>query len=260
MEPILYEKRGRIAYITLNRPNVLNAQSREVKLKEAEFFRDFQNDPEVWIGIVSGAGEKGFCAGSDVKEMAQIAARGEDFFAFSPAEPVQEGLFDVWKPLIAAIQGWCVGGGMELALICDIRIATEDARFGLMEPRVGWPAGGGGTVRLPNQIPFAVAMEMILTGETIDARRAYEVGLINQVVPSLKELMPAAERMAARILECAPLAVRYSKEQALRSFCVPSYVGLPMRKLGALEIRNSKDAAEGAIAFANKRKPDWQGK
>jgi enoyl-CoA hydratase/carnithine racemase len=260
VEPILYEKKGRIAYITLNRPEVLNAHSREVKLKEAELFREFQNDSEVWIGIVSGAGERGFCAGSDVKEMAQIAARGEDFFAASPPEPVQEGLFDVWKPLIAAIQGWCVGGGLELAIICDIRIATEDARFGLMEPRVGWPAGGGGTVRLPNQIPFAVAMEMILTGESIDARRAYEVGLINQVVPTFKDLMPAAERMAERILECAPLAVRYSKEQALRSFGLPNYMGLPMRKLGALEIANSADAKEGATAFAEKRKPNWQGK
>jgi enoyl-CoA hydratase len=167
---------------------------------------------------------------------------------------------DVWKPLIAATQGWCGGGGLELALVCDIRIATEDARFGLMEIRDGWPATGGGTVRLPNQIPFAVAMEMILTGETIDARRAYEVGLINQVVPSLEELMPAAERMAARILECAPLAVRYSKEQSLRSFSLPNYLGLPLRKLGAMEISNSADAREGVKAFAEKRKPGWQGK
>lgn len=256
----LYEKKDRIAYITLNRPEVLNAENNQVKRELAEIFRDFQDDPDVWIGIVSGAGTRGFCAGSDIKEMAELANSGGDPFASLEPEPLQEGLMDVWKPLIAATQGWCVGGGLELALVCDIRIATEDARFGLMEIRDGWPATGGGTVRLPNQIPFAVAMEMILTGETIDARRAYEVGLINQVVPSLEELMPAAERMAARILECAPLAVRYSKEQSLRSFSLPNYLGLPLRKLGAMEISNSADAREGVKAFAEKRKPGWQGK
>ena len=256
----LYEKKDRIAYITLNRPEVLNAENNQVKRELAEIFRDFQDDPDVWIGIVSGAGTRGFCAGSDIKEMVELAKSGADPFASAEPEPLQEGLMDVWKPLIAAVQGWCVGGGLELALVCDIRIATEDARFGLMEPRDGWTAGGGGTIRLPNQIPFAVAMEIILTGDTIDARRAYEVGLINQVVPSLEELMPAAERMAERILACAPLAVRYSKEQAWRSFNLPNYLGLPLRKLGAMEIGNSTDAREGAKAFAEKRKPNWQGK
>ena len=256
----LYEKKGRIAYITLNRPEVLNAENSQVKREMKEIFMDFQDDQEVWIGIVSGTGNRAFCAGSDVKEMDEYAKSGVNPFTVAEPEPLQEGLIDVWKPLIAAIQGWCVGGGLELAIVCDIRIATEDARFGLMEPKLGWPAGGGGTVRLANQIPFAVAMEMLLTGDTIDAKRAYEIGLINQVVPSLDELMPAAEKMVERILTCAPLAVRYSKEQALRSFGLPNYVGLPFRKLGAMEISNSRDAEEGARAFNEKRTPEWQGK
>lgn len=255
-----YEKKGHIAYITLNRPEVFNAENNQVKRELADIFADFNNDQKVWIAIVSGAGEKAFCAGSDVKEMVAIASSGANPFMAAEQEVVQEGLVDVWKPMIAAIQGWCVGGGLELALVCDIRIATEDARFGLMEPKRGWPAGGGGTVRLPNQIPFAIAMEMILTGDTISAKRAYEAGLINQVVPTLDELMPAAERMAERILTCAPMAVRYSKEQALRGFSVPNYVGLPMRKLGAVEIANSKDATAGAKAFAAKKTPKWQNK
>ena len=129
-----------------------------------------------------------------------------------------------------------------------------------MEPKWGRMAGGGGPLRLPNQIPFAVAMEMILTADTISAQRAYEVGLINQVVASSEELMPAAEAMAARILANFPLGIRVSKEQALRGFCLPSYQALPLRDIGIEEIRASQDEKEGAQAFLEKRTPKWTGK
>lgn len=250
----IYEKKGRVAYITLNRPEVLNAMNNQVKRELDEIWVDFRDDPEIWVGIVSGAGGRAFSTGSDVKEMSERQASEQG------PEPLQMGQIEIWKPLIAAIDGWCVGGGLELALACDIRVATEHSQFGLMEPKLGWPAAGGGTVRLPNQVPFAVAMEMILTADTIDARRAYEIGLINQVVPSSEELMPAAERMVERILACAPLAVRRSKEQALRAFSVPSAVGLPLRDIGMADIWASHDTKEGARAFVEKRKPEWTGK
>ena len=258
MSITVYEKKGRIAYITLNRPEVLNAMNSQVKRELCEIWVDFRDDPEVWIGIVSGAGEGAFSAGSDVKEFAEWDASGQS--RMSESEPLQEGLIEIWKPMIATINGWCVGGGLELALCCDIRIATEKSQFGLMEPKVGRMPGSGGAIRLPNQIPFAVAMEMLLTADTIDARRAYEVGLINQVVSSSKELMPAAEQMAERILACAPLAVKINKEQAWRGLSLPNEVGLSLRHIGRKELAASEDSKEGSIAFAEKRKPVWKGK
>ena len=258
MSITIYEKKGRVAYIILNRPEVLNAMNNQVKRELNEIFVDFRDDPEIWVGIVSGVGGRAFSTGSDVKEINEWL--GLAHRSLAEPELLQTGQIEIWKPLIAAIDGWCVGGGLELALACDIRVATEHSQFGLMEPKLGWPAGAGGTIRLPNQIPFAVAMEMILTADTIDSRRAYEIGLINQVVPSSEEIMPAAERMAERVLACAPLAVRRSKEQALRGFSVSSAVGLPLREIGLADIWASHDTKEGAKAFVGKRKPEWTGK
>lgn len=259
MSFIIYEKKGRIANIILNRPEVLNAMNNRMKRELTEIWIDFRDDPEVWVAIVSGAGDRAFSTGSDVKDLAEMHVSGQPIVVEN--QPLNTGHLELWKPLIAAINGWCVGGGLELALSCDIRIATENARFGLMEPKMGSVANGGGTVRLPNQVPFAIAMEMILTGDTIDARRAYQIGLINQVVSSPNELMPAAEKMAERVLACAPLAVRVSKEQALRGFNVPTILAVStLRNLGMLEVRSSQDGKEGATAFVEKRKPVWKGK
>lgn len=254
MPVVLYEKEGRIAYITINRPEVLNAMNSQLKKELANVWVDFRDDPEVWIAIVTGAGDRAFSSGSDVKEVTGWDVSSQ---AFHPEpEPLQEGQIEIWKPMIAAINGWCVGGGLELALVCDIRIATESARFGLMEPKVGSFAGSG-TIRLPRQVPFAIAMEMILTGDTIDAQRAYEIGLINQVVPS-KNLMPAAEKMAERILACAPLMVRASKEQALRGFDIP--LTILLRAGIGTHVRATLDYKEGRAAFMEKRKPEWTGR
>ena len=259
MSITIYEKKGRIAYITLNRPEVLNAMNNQVKKELSEIWIDLRDDSEVWMAIISGAGEGAFSTGSDVKQFAEWATSGQSRMS-DGLEPLQEGLIEIYKPMIAAINGWCVGGGLELALCCDIRIATEKSQFGLMEPKIGAMARGGGAIRLPNQIPFAVAMEMLLTADTIDARRAYEVGLINQVVPSSKELMPAAEKMAERILACNPIGVRVTKEQAWRGFNLPNAVGLALRYIGNTEMAASEDSKEGSIAFAEKRKPVWKGK
>ena len=258
MSLIIYEKKGRIAYITLNRPEVLNAMNNQMKRDFTEVLVDFRDDPEVWVGIVFGAGDKAFSTGSDVKEIGEWYASEPEPFPMEP-QPFIKGQIEIWKPLIAAINGWCVGGGFELALVCDIRIATKDARFGEVEPKVG-ELSETGAIRLPNQVPFAIAMEMLLTGDTIDAQRAYEIGLINQVVPSSEKLMPAAHRMAERILACAPLAVRVNKEQALRGFSTPLALGLPLVGVGKADIQASHDAKEGMRAFAEKRKPVWTGK
>jgi enoyl-CoA hydratase/carnithine racemase len=258
MPDLVYEKKGRIAYITLNRPASLNAMTNQMKRRLNEIWFDFRDDPEVWVAIIAGAGGRAFSTGSDVKEFTTMEGFGQGII-FLESGALQEGHMDLWKPLIAAIDGWCVAGGLELALCSDIRIATEKSKFGLTQPKIGRIAGGGGTMRLPDQIPFAIAMEMLLTGDPIDARRAYEVGLINQVVASSEELMPAAEKMAERILACAPLPARLSKEQVLRGFNLPIPTQLALLRIGR-EVEASEDAVEGSKAFAEKRKPQWKNK
>ncbi|MBI2868802.1 MAG: enoyl-CoA hydratase/isomerase family protein [Chloroflexi bacterium] len=262
MESIIYEKKDHVAYITFNRPEVHNALDNPAKRRMGEIWNDFKNDPDIWLGVVTGAGGKAFSTGSDIKEiLADVRAESRTERAnLVVVEPLMEGKIEVYKPLIAAIAGWCIGGGMELALVCDIRIATQDAKFGLMEPKIGTIAESGGTIRLPNQIPYAVAMEMILTGDPITAQRAYEVGLINQVVPAFADLMPAARKMAERVLACAPLSVRVSKEQAWKSFNLPYAVGMSMNEIGREVIYGSNDFKEGFEAFVKKRPPRWTGK
>jgi enoyl-CoA hydratase/carnithine racemase len=258
MSDLIDEKKGRIAYITLNRPQSLNAMTNQMKKRLGEIWIDFRDDPEVWVAILSGSGGRAFSTGSDIKEFTTMEGFGQRLI-HEESQALQEGDVDVWKPIIAAIDGWCVGGGLELALCCDIRIATEKSKLGLAEAKIGRIARGGGTMRLPNQIPFAITMEMLLTGDPIGARRAYEVGLINQVVSSSEELMPAAEKMAERILACSPVSVRWSKEQVLRGFNLPIATQMGLLKIGK-EADASEDAVEGARAFAEKRKPEWKNK
>lgn len=256
MPDFIYEKRGRIAYLTLNRPQAMNAMTNQVKRDLSEAWRDYSTDPDVWVAILTGAGGRAFSTGSDIKEFTRQEGFGERRI-FEEKQALQEGYVDLWKPVIAAVDGWCVGGGMELMLCCDIRIATAGSRFGLPEPKIGRVARGGGTARLPGQIPYAVAMEMLLTGDPITAGRAYEIGLINQVVPSSEALMPAAETMAERILACSPVSVKLSKEQVLRAYNLPIPAQLSVCRL-APEMDASQDSVEGSRAFAEKRKPEWR--
>ena len=209
-----YEKRGRIAYVTLNRPEVMNALHLEAHLELAEIWEDFRDDPDVWVAILTGAGERAFSAGNDLKATAERTANGGDVQgdARPPFGRITRD-FDCPKPMIAAVNGVAVGGGLELALACDIIIAADHARFGLPEPRVGLFAGAGGVHRLARQLPFKVAMGLLLTGRLFGAEEAHRIGLVNEVVP-LADLMPAAERWAAEILECSPLSVQLTKESA----------------------------------------------
>jgi dehydration protein DpgD len=255
-----YEKRGRIAYVTLNRPHVMNALHLEAHLELKEIWEDFRDDPELWVAIVTGAGERAFSAGNDLKVTAERTAGGGDVQgrARPPFGRITSD-FECPKPMIAAVNGVAVGGGLEMALACDIVIAADHARFGLPEPRVGLFAGAGGVHRLARQVPFKIAMGLLLTGRIFPAHEAHRIGLVNEVVP-LADLMATAERWAAEILECSPLSVGLTKEAA--------FDGLLHDVDGALERDRSRrdrllasaDFVEGPKAFSEKRKPRWTGR
>ena len=252
-EFLLMERRGHVVYVTLNRPEVLNAIHPPLRAELAEAIRRFRDDSALWVAILTGAGDRAFCVGADLKWRAanEGAAR-----ARRPGAPIMSAC---WKPVIAAVNGYAVGGGLELALACDVVVAAEHARFGLPERRRGLMADAGGVQRLPRIIPLKVAMGLLLTGKPIDAAEAHRVGLINEVVPS-DQLMAAAERWAEEILECSPLAVQATKQAAMLGMNPPleevmgrSY---PLHEL----LRRSADFVEGPRAFAEKRKPVWTGR
>jgi enoyl-CoA hydratase/carnithine racemase len=258
----IYEKKGRIAYVTLNRPEVMNALHADANRELSAIWTDFRDDPEVWVAILTGAGDRAFSAGNDLKV---TAAGGGTSTGGYPGPPIVGGFggltsrFDIFKPIIAAVNGYALGGGLELALACDIIVCAEHARLGLPEPRVGLMAGAGGVHRLPRHIPFKVAMGMILTGRHITAQEAYRLGLVNEVVP-LSELMPTAERWANEILACAPLSVRASKQAALQGLGLPLEEAMSRRYELVTAMRESEDLKEGPRAFAEKRPPRWTGR
>lgn len=252
---IIYEKRDRIAYLTLNRPEVMNALDPETILELEEASQDFNNDPDSWVLILTGAGDKAFCAGADLKKLIPAMTSGEMKMELSS----KRFFSDIYKPIIAAINGFCLAGGTEMIQGTDIRIAAEHATFGLAEPRWGLIPIGGSHVRLPRQIPWCRAMEILLIGDRISAQEALQIGLINKVVP-LPELMPTAKRIAERICENGPLAVRTIKEIAVRALSMPMEQGFILETLMGQRVFASEDAKEGPRAFMEKRKPVFQGR
>lgn len=261
MPVLLYEKKDHIAYITLNRPEVMNALNHELWQALTDAWISVRDDPEVWTAIVTGAGDRAFCAGQDLKEVAKVmmeAAAGEPIPEIVPEIIPMRGL-EVYKPFIAAINGVATGGGLELAMACDIRIASDTARLGLREVVQSLMPGAGGTQRLPRFVPFGIAMEILMTGDFISAEEAYRIGLVNRVVPQA-ELMPAAEALANRINENGPLAVRAAKEAAYRGIRMPLDEGLRFEMLMIQSLLMSEDAKEGPTAFAQKRKPEYKGR
>jgi enoyl-CoA hydratase/carnithine racemase len=212
---VLYEKKGHIASVTINRPEVMNALHADANIELSEVFTDFKEDDNTWIAILTGAGERAFSAGNDLKATAVATARGESMAARAATDrPVYFGGvvgLQCNKPIIAAVNGVAAGGGFEIALACDLIIAAEHARFALPEPRVGLVAGAGGMHRLPQQLPLKLAMGLLLTGKWLSAQDAARYGLVNEVVPA-EQLMATAERWASEILECSPLSVRLTKE------------------------------------------------
>lgn len=257
MTALKYEKRGRIAIFTINRPEQMNAQNLEVFRRLEDTLKDFRDDPELWVGIITGAGDKAFSAGADLKE-ALPYMREHRHDPEPTSRTIIRGL-EIWKPFIAAINGFAYGGGNELALACDLRIASEHARFSQAEVRVGAMAGGGGTQRLPRMIPRCKAAEILLMGKIIDAQEAYRIGLINEVVPHDK-LMPTAIEWAETICQLGPIGVRATKEAMIRGANMSLEDGLRIEKLLFQQVLSTEDFVEGTRAFREKRKPIFKGK
>lgn len=219
MSEVIYEKRGKIAYITLNRPHAMNAIDEAMHEQLWDTWRDFDADDAMELAIVTGAGDEAFCAGADLKTHATAwLERGHALF---PRDKVKDGLggitrglHRIYKPTIAAVNGWALAGGLETALACDIRIASDNAQFGSFEVRRGYHHGDGGIVRMVNICGAGIALEMNLTGEAIDAQRAQQCNMVSKVVPQDK-LMETAEEMASKILRNDTWAIRSAKETVL---------------------------------------------
>jgi E-phenylitaconyl-CoA hydratase len=257
MPTIHFERRDHIALITLEGDTDLNLGVVEADLHER--LVEFRDDADLWCGVIIGAGERAFCAGADLKA---IAARGNFGDAGNVWAAQTLNLMtgaEFWKPLVAAVNGHALGAGLMLALACDIRLASDNATFGLPEVKYGFPPGMGATQRLPRAIPRGPAMEMLLTGDRISAQQAYEWGLVNRVVP-LPELLETALALAARIAANPPLAVRACKELATRSADLTLEEGLRLERLLSALTRHSDDAREGLRAFAERRPAVFTGR
>jgi E-phenylitaconyl-CoA hydratase len=250
-----YELDGHVATITYNRPDALNAINREMRRDLNDAFTRFRDDEDAWVGIVTGAG-RAFCVGADLRDGAGSAGEFAGTFWEKPTINSFESGWEIFKPVIAAVNGYCLGYGLTLVTWCDFVIASEDAQFGFPEVRIGVPTIVG-AIRLPQRLLWHDAMELLLTGERIDATRAKEIGLVGDVVPH-GELMPAARRLAERLLKGAPLAQRAIKEVAVRSQQLPMLeairFGETMRKVAAA----TDDATEGGRAASEKRTPEWR--
>ena len=253
---LIYEKKGKIAYITLNRPQAMNAFDPETFKELSDALIDFRDDDNLGVAIITGAGEKAFAAGADIKTIIPWLAEHPLYWEKVPS--IMRGL-ELYKPVIAAVNGLALGGGLELVLACDIRIAAENAIFGVPEVTLGLIPGWGGTQRLPRCVPRAIAAEMLFTGKSISAQEAYRVGLVNKVVP-LTELMPTAEAVANDILKVGPLAVRAAKQAMLRGTNMSLEEGLKVEADLTVPLFASEDMAEGRKAFIEKRKPEFKGR
>ena len=248
---------GCITVVTLNRPDVMNALHKPAHFELHEVFNAFAADPAQWVAIVTGIGNRAFCAGNDLKWQAAGGERGWNLSGFG-------GLtlrFHCDKPIIAAVNGVAMGGGFEMALACDLIIASENAVFALPEPRVGLAALAGGLHRLPRQIGLKRAMGMILTGRHVSAREGLEFGFVNEVV-SVGEALNAAERWAGQICQNSPLSVRASKHAVMEGLDVTLAGAIAAQReyQAVKELVESADYIEGPKAFAEKRPPRWQGK
>lgn len=248
-----------IAVITINRPDKLNAMDAEHYAGLTAAWVRVRDDDDVRVAIVTGAGEKAFTVGADIKTFLRAKVPMADIWKTQNDMLLNRGI-EVWKPVIAAINGFALGGGVTLMLATDIRVACAAATFNVAEVKRGVLAANGGTQRLVQQLPYAIAMELLLTGDTITAAQAERWGLINQIVPEAADVMPAAMAYARRIAENAPLSVQATKELAIRSRDLPLASGIRMESLSARMLTFTEDAAEGAAAFSEKRKPQFKGK
>lgn len=255
---VLLDRAEGIAWITLNRPEAMNALSMAVRAALPAAIRAAEADPEVRVLVLRGAGERAFCAGADIKEFVEVP---------SPPEYRQQRVHDSWiaafdqtrKPIIASIHGVCLGGGLEIALACDIRIAAEDALFGLPETSLGIMTGVGGSQRLPRVVGMGAALDMILTGERIAAARAREIGLVTRVVPRA-ELHAATAALAAHLAARPPLAMAFAKEAVRSAMDLPLRDGMRLEVDLLTHLLNTEDRLEAARAFREKRPARFNGR
>ena len=268
MPALLYEKRDHIGYVTFNRPEVHNSYTPEILVRLAETWGEIDRDDDVRAAIVTGAGSAAFSAGADLGRLIPLMTR-----ARAPEDEWDSKLLanrrladiavlrghSLSKPVIAAVNGFCIAGGMELMLATDLRVAAETASFGLQEVKWAIIPGAGSIARLQRQIPYCKAMEIMLTGNRIDAREAYRLGMVNYVVPA-DQVMAKARELAATIAENGPLAVRKIKEGVERCSGVPLPEAFKIENELARDVMRSEDAREGPRAFMEKRKPNYKGR
>ncbi len=258
------ERNGAVLTVTIDRPDARNALSLAMSETLIEQWREFRDDNDLRAAILTGAGDKVFCAGADIKEISGFYARMTPLQRRERGErePGLGGItrnLELGKPVIAAINGHCLAGGLEIAMSCDLRVAVESANFGLPEVTRGIIPGAGGTQRLPRLIPAGMALEMLMTGEPIDAQTALRLGLVNRVV-ARPALMDSAMELAQRIARNAPLAVQAARHAALKGRHLSLEEGLRLEQFYAEPARQSEDAKEGIQAFVEKRDPVFQGR
>jgi enoyl-CoA hydratase/carnithine racemase len=261
-ETILFEVHDQIARVTFNRPESMNAMNRQMTRELVDVCRRIDDDNSVRVAIFTGAGERAFSAGMDLKERAAaefsfIERRQQKVAAVIHSQA--RAVAAMTKPTIAAIRGYCVGGGLELALACDMRITADDAKLGLTEVRRGIIPGAGGTQRLARAVGAAKALELCLTGDTVSGSEAHRLGLVNAAVPA-SEVVKAAEDLAARILKGAPMSVTFIKEAVTKGLELPLEEGLRLEADLSALIATTEDSKEGPRAFSEKRAPVWKGK
>ena len=248
-----FECDDRVATITLNRPEKMNAMDPEMYSEISARLRQIDEDPDIWAGIITGAGDRAFSAGADLTRDSEMVD-SDGWSAWRPNR-FDDGL-EVGKPLIAAINGYCLAGGLELALFCDIRVASERSQFGV--PEVNWNLiNGYGALRLPDVVGLSNALHLVLTGDPIDAQEAHRLGLVQEVVPH-KQVRQRARALADRVCENGPIAVRMTKEMTLRSRDMSLADGFRLYQEYGRVLMQSEDVAEGNAAFAEGRKPTFK--
>lgn len=246
-----YVRQDKIAIFTLNRPQVMNALDILALTEFHDALQDFSSDPSLWAGIITGAGQEAFCTGIDIRSVLAINQFQD---RSQPLPPTLMKGMEIDKPLIAAINGLALGGGLEIVLACDIRIACEEASFGMPEVTLGLIPDWGGTQRLPRMVPWCAAAELLLTGKSITAAEAFRIGLINRIVPR-EQLMSTALEWANAICNAAPLAVRAAKEAMVKGTSLTLEQGLELEDALETYLKGTEDYYEGIKAFIEKRKP-----